>query len=323
MKRAALGIISFAICAAALLSPESARAAASEGIRYVALGDSIAAGYALPGYTGSGSTPDSGFVSILARSLGDDDHLIDLTESGLDTGELLSLLQTEKCRSALFNSGLITVTVGSNNLLGPCVQLLLKSVGLSEGSSETVISLLRDDPSLIVSFTRAMMGVEARMAMKKGADRFKSDWPLIAAALREIAPHAVVLVTSLYNPYRDFTISAMGMTIRAGDLLGPYLEEMNDFLQSCEYGSDYYTVIDITGAQIAATMSGPAGVDVNPHPSVEGHRQIAEALLAALDIMRPHVNPAFPPRRKAGMAPRPGLGISPCPAHRVGAALLL
>ena len=96
--------------------------AAAEEPVYVALGDSIADGYRLAGYTAPGSVPAESFPVLLANAM--KARLIPLAVSGMDTDGLLQALDTRTYREAVAKADTITLTIGSNDLLHPAIDRL-------------------------------------------------------------------------------------------------------------------------------------------------------------------------------------------------------
>lgn len=111
-------IVSLLLCLCLAVGLLPARALAAP-VSYVALGDSITAGYGL----GEG---EKAFPQLLAEANGLD--LTDLAEDGLTGAELSAALQTDKeLQQAVAGADIITVTIGGNDLMNALYQGLAEA----------------------------------------------------------------------------------------------------------------------------------------------------------------------------------------------------
>ena len=239
----------------------------------VALGDSIADGYRLPGYTGPGSAPETSFPVLLAEALGL--RLVPLAVSGTDTDGLLQALGTSTYQSAVAGAKVITLTIGSNDLLLPAIQQL---TALTDSASR---GDLRAMLSALGGVGDALTSQEAQAVYARRTARFKENWESIIARIRALNPTADILVTNFYNPYSMLEYSLGPFSLHIGSVAQTYLDEMNAWLTESP-SAEEYRVADIRDISTNVSFSPRivTGLDLDPHPSEEGHRQIFRRLLA-------------------------------------------
>lgn len=238
----------------------------------VALGDSIADGYRLPGYTGPGSAPAKSFPVLLADALGL--RLMPLAVSGMDTDGLLQALGTSAYKNAVAGAKVITLTIGSNDLLLPAVQQLTALADTAaRGDLRSMLSALGSVGDVLTS-------QEAQAVYARRTARFKENWEAIIARLRELNPTADILVTNFYNPYAMLEYSLGPFSLHIGSMAQTYLDEMNAWLTESP-GSGEYRLADIRDVATNVSFSPRAvtGLDLDPHPSEEGHALIFRRLL--------------------------------------------
>ena len=152
--------------------------AAAEEPVYVALGDSIADGCRLAGYTVPGCAPAESFPVLLAEAMGA--RLIPLAVSGMDTDGLLRALDTQTYREAVARANTITLTIGSNDLLLPAVDRL---TSLSESVAQGNLSELLTD---LGGVGDVLTSQEAQEEYARHVARFKENWETIIARIRAL-----------------------------------------------------------------------------------------------------------------------------------------
>lgn len=247
---------------------------------YVALGDSIADGYALSGYTAPGCAPADSFPVLLEEAFGFD--LQPLAVSGLDTDGLLYLLtQNEAYRAAISQAELITLTIGSNDILIPAAQNTSLGAAFSGDVQQTpdVSAMLQLFLTVDAEFHSDGMKAlfESRVA------QFRQNWDSIIALLRSYNPNAVIIATSFYNPYALLEMEGNGFELHIGSAAQEYLDQMNEYLRISPYESEYF-VADISEVSTNVCIAADASSDFNldPHPDTSGHAFIAETVSSVL-----------------------------------------
>jgi acyl-CoA thioesterase-1 len=250
------------------LAPPAPSAHALEAPAYVALGDSLAFG------VGASNPSTTGYVALVHNALSNSERfgptgleLLNLGIAGARSadlvapgGQLDSALDEIRVRqedaSPIANEvEVISVDVGGNDLLGlvapgsPCLE------------------------SASVEPCRAAFG-----EVLSSIDRNLTE---IVTRLREAAPEAIIVVVDLYNPYSG-----------TGDLREPIAEvgvgQVNGVIGAATADPD----LRITTASIFQLFTGRGTQWVAPdgiHPNDNGHRVIAEAVIAAIANREPRI----------------------------------
>lgn len=258
--------------------------ASAEAPLYVALGDSIADGYALPGYTAPGCAPSDSFPVRVAENTGL--TLVPLAVSGLDTDGLLYLLtQNNDCRAAVSGAGLITLTIGSNDILIPAVN------NSSLGSFFSGEAADAEDPSsfftLLMTIDAELNSAEMRAMFEGRVEHFKQNWNTIISTIRAYNPRAEIIATAYYNPYAMLEYKGNGMELHIGGAVQGYLDAMNDYICSCPLSTEYY-VADISSVSTNVNIGsdGSGSFNLDPHPDIAGHALIAQTVSDILTHIR-------------------------------------
>lgn len=261
--------------------------AGSSKTTYVALGDSIAAGYGLIGYSDSQEIPPKdSYQSAIGRFLKTEP--VNLAVTGADSTDCINILNSGKADEALSDAGIITISIGSNDLLKPFVEIAKETFGITgtDGSMDT--SALEDyyadfkDASLIDMLAIAndfADKLKDNKVLNEKAQGFASNFNEIIDILKEKAPQAEIYVTNIYNPYKD--VMVLGSSVDA------YIKQINNAFTD---NQDSYTLIDaytlFAKENLVNTkfdISDLNNINLDPHPSKEGHLRIAKAILEELN----------------------------------------
>ena len=263
------------VCASILLAASLATSvgvtcnAADERKVLVVLGDSIATGHSLSDYN-SGGNPKSklSWSTLLAEKYGA--KQVNLAVDGDTTSDLLLAVQNVTYRRMIEKADVICVSIGGNNFLQMMGALVANG------------SIFNSDE------------VESSYVQMETAA--KGDLDAIFAELKEINPDALIMVQTLFEPYRYFTVPiTVGKTV--AEWMGAYIDRYNAVLtaKANEHG---ITVIDVaakfendgdrtwlydsmeSGTLIQAIA---ALANSNPHPTENGHRGIFDAYVEAAD----------------------------------------
>lgn len=260
MKKLFVCLLSLAVYAVSTVSTVSAAPAENVTI----LGDSIATGYGLEGYSaGDPLLAEESFGSLLSRRFGGE--YTNRAVDGSTTADLLAALENGE---HTISGGTVIVSIGGNDLLQPMLSALQSAV--------------LSDPAAI----QAMLSGEAEPDMAQLTERYSDriieeiggldlrqsilNIEKIAQIINGAADCRLYMLT-VYNPFEGI----------AG------LEKLSDFAEQklCELNSgikslDGVTVVDVNEAfrGRAAELTNILSADV--HPNAAGHKVIFELICA-------------------------------------------
>ncbi|MBP7185595.1 MAG: SGNH/GDSL hydrolase family protein [Ruminococcus sp.] len=238
--------------------------------KMVFLGDSIAAGYGLEGYTSDDNYNCRSYSNILKEKYTDElkdecgHEMINKAVSGATSQDLIDLLKSGKLDCDLKDSDAVVVSIGGNDLLGIMLGLLDK-LGVGESGSF-------DSGGLnILAAASAFLSMDSDV--NAALDGFDANIKVISDELSK-RTDGTVYIQTLYDPLEYFTNFSM-VTDFSSEKIGRF----NDIIKS--NAADSYTVIDV-----AADFKGKAGSLTNIsnfdiHPNQEGHELIAQEVDSA------------------------------------------
>ena len=251
---------------------------------YIALGDSIPAGYGL-------ENPDKdGYVGLFAEQLKEDCievTAINMAVSGLTTTQLLESLENLESddKHNFAHADYITVSIGGNNILGPMIDKVYEiaaDLGIDDIAEADILQTAR----LVVALVKYKTDDELNARFDEGIAVFVEDFNKIMAVLNDIAPNAEIIVSTVYNPIPD-NIGISEDAVERITGLNSFIIELQNI-----YGytiADTYTAFqkaEQAGTQVTNfnfdAAKGTVSIDI--HPNVAGHSVIAEAHLPQSDF---------------------------------------
>lgn len=253
---------------------------------YFSLGDSIATGYGLPGYNPKGDTPATAYPSIVGNALG-------LARGrgawdGATSSELLSFVTNPQNQPYLSTAKVITISIGSNDILEPIMEFLSTQLGCDQDNVLTALAAMAPETrAAVFSALNAGdgSGLKNNPILTQAASTFSQNFQGIISGLKKVAPDAKIYVTNIYNPYEHITIPYGTGTLDLGGIADGYIQTLNSAFSS---SSPDYTLIDTHSAFSQSLQSGTSLVNADlatfnfdPHPNTAGHAKIANMILTA------------------------------------------
>ena len=310
VKRALLALTAVAMMVV-LLATSAFAAGKNKNDRYVytCFGDSVSAGYGLSGYENNPldysqftwPTMENSFPDIIRDRK--NAKLNQFAHSAYRTTDLRVLLdrsftgdsmagyrlpsvnndernidwdRVEQYRdvveAAVKESDLITVEIGVNDASMP-------ALNTTETFSDSLTS------ALTLNVPRVIKDVTFYGALAEGElnafRNFSANFDAIIDCIHKYNKDAKIVVIGNFNPMKDYKVPA-GFGLPIGPFVDPIFANQNNYMENQSPMREYYSYVDIT--DVKTHMNDPEspmyGADF--HPTYNGHRQIAERVLAKL-----------------------------------------
>lgn len=258
--------------------PASASAAGTGS--YVALGDSISAGYGLV-------EGELSFPEVLERDTGY--VLTDFSSNdGVTSEDLLETLQDSEVAAAVRDADVITITVGGNDLMNALYEYLADAPGVSMTADQIRDGLVNGtikDPLVLLTLMDSLSGFPGS---SRAEDALKALGAHLSSALEQIKlmnPDVTCIIANQYNPYGHINNQA------AADIVSTFevgVQALNTTLERVAQAQGA-TVADVHSA-FAASSANPCNAyftglnnfSLDFHPNALGHQLIAEEVEQAL-----------------------------------------
>lgn len=255
-----------------------ASASAVETGSYVALGDSISAGYGL-------SEGELSFPERLAQSTGY--ALADFSSSdGVTSQALLETLSQPEVADAVKSADVITITVGGNDLMNALYEYLAEASGTM--TADEIREGLENgsfDMFTLMGLMQQLDGFPISSQASAALTALGANLSRALAQIKGMNPDATCIVANQYNPYGHINNPF------AADIVSTFevgVQALNTTLARVAQAQGA-TVVDVHGI-FAASSANPCnayftGLDdfsLDFHPNALGHQLIAEAVEQAL-----------------------------------------
>lgn len=234
------------------------------------LGDSIAAGYGLEGYTDTDNYHCRSYSNILKDEYAEElrgkcGHImVNKAVSGATSNDLIEQLRSGELDSDLADSDAIVVSIGGNDLLSIMLDLF-SSMGISESGTF--------DSGNIDFFSAAGMLLSIDSDADKALEQFEVNIKTIAEELTERTEGAVYIQT-LYDPLEYYSKFK-----RVTEFSSEKIGRLNEIIT--ENSSCGYKVIDVAADFKGKADSLTNAADFDIHPNAQGHELIAKDVDAA------------------------------------------
>ena len=249
----------------------------------MALGDSIAAGYGL-------ADGESSYVDLISEDLGA--RTTNLAVSGMTSTELLQMLSSGEHDEVISKADIITISIGSNDLLKPFISRVTKAFGIenAEDINNNVISELtkkyKNDPFLLIPVIAELNSQIVENEELYGiCKKFEVKiFPQIISQIKVKNPDAQIIVNNIYNPY--YNVSIYGL-FDLGRIADSYINKINmAFSDSSKYEYvDIYKIFKengLTNSHIDFLSLDTLSFD--PHPNKDGHMMIFSAVNSKINV---------------------------------------
>jgi len=268
----------------------SVHAVAKSTTTYVALGDSITAGYGLVNFNKNdikNKSSSNNFVNKLGKRLGK--KAINFGTDGIDSSKFLDAITKPKISEQkaavnhIKNASVITISIGGNNVFLPLLEILNSK--LDKGKSiftvteqeiqMAALSLIFDTDAQ----NKLQNDVIAAAATFNGDAKLKKpgDFDNIISTIKNLNPKAQIIVQTVYYPY-NFPATAFFDTA---------IKSMNAKIIKDSANGKNYKVADVYSAFSKAKVGTElvnvdTGKTFDPHPTAKGHEVIYTVIASAL-----------------------------------------
>ena len=193
------------------------------------------------------------------------------------------------------NSDLITLNIGMNDATQPLMitfETLAADMGVLGSQLAAVLDPFNYVKNTLLNMQTLMTDAQFYVALAQAeltsVRMFSENFDAIISRIHELNPNATVVVIGLYNASENDTIPSGGVGFPLDTVFAPIYQNFNNYMQSgSPYASQgWYTYVDAWG--ISSHMNDPSSPMYlgDNHPTLTGHGQIADRVLAVLPSRR-------------------------------------
>lgn len=269
-------ILPFIISAAISFQLLTGANAGAEGGSLVVLGDSIASGYGLEGYSAGDnySAPDS-FGNRLGALY---PVYQNFAQDGLTTDGLLEKLEDEQVSAALSGADTVVISIGGNDFLMPMITAAITAAAESPDLMEKLKNSGGEDFTeyldVMRDFTEKMISAAEAVDTTAVGDNLD----VILGSVRELSPDCEIIILTVYDPFEGVTGMEL-FDVTAREKLALLNAEITAAAE--KYGAqtaDVYSAFKGNAEGLTNILS----MDI--HPNKDGHGEIYSLLTGIADI---------------------------------------
>ena len=276
-----------------ILAPLQSIANSSLFSKYVAMGDSIAYGYGL-------SNRDTQSYAQIVRSKLNipASNFQNIAVSGMTCKEYYEKITTDTSyQDSIKSADLITVSIGSNELLGIAINAVSNVTGISSNDSDfeekaknaflnaNRIEQLRMLHDIYSYFTSN----EIKQQINLSISTYTEYWEKSYQYIKTINPNVTLVATQFYNPYYEISLLSYDL----GGFVDEPIVKMNRILEEkSDSGNNYkiakiYNDFNTTNPRLTNVNISLADKQfmLDPHPNITGHSKIATRILDVLSSL--------------------------------------
>lgn len=261
------------LTAAAVSAALALSASAADFGRVTVMGDSIATGYGLDGYTaGDNYSAPVSFSSLIKNN--DSESVVNLAVDGRTSAALLEAVRGEWAGSDdLLNCDSVIISIGGNDFLMPMVTAIQEAL---VQDSELISQILSEDgdfsefePSLLFErYSEAV--IEA--AQNVDIAQTKANLEAIVAEIKAANPDCKIYVLTVYDPFEGNEEMEEIYLLAEDKLSG---------LNGAVWSLEGVTVVDVYSAFKGHAAEYTNITEADIHPNSAGHGVIYSLLCAA------------------------------------------
>lgn len=259
----------------------------STSTNYLALGDSIGYGYGLA------DRDTESYAQIVRSKLNiPENNFKNLSVSGMTCSEFYQQIQTSEYTSSIRGANMITVSIGSNELLGIAIEGISSVTGVDRNDPDftnkvqqvfknaNILQKLTLTDNLYVFFTSN----ETKAKIEASIAAYEVSWNNSISYIKNINPNVSIIATEFYNPYYEVGLASYDL----GNFVDEYIKKMNVILRNSSQSESLYKIAKIyddfntTNPRITnvnVNFGNFSKMNIDPHPNKDGHSIIASRIM--------------------------------------------
>lgn len=266
--------------------------------KYVAVGDSIAYGYGL-----ENKDVDSYAAKVRDYYEISSSNFQNKAVSGMTCAQFYDIIQTAEYTDVIKDADMLTVSIGSNELLGLATQAVADVTGVQKGDPQFAEKTLEvfKNASLTEKATMSKQiydfftSNETKEKIDAAILQYQEKWTKSVEYIYSINPDIVFVATEFYNPYYEIEL----LNYDLGGFIDESIQRLNKILWDTSNSEQKYRIAKIydafntTDPRITnvnvSLLNG--GFNIDPHPNVAGHEVIYTKVIDELALTQDSQEP--------------------------------
>lgn len=254
---------------------------------YVALGDSIAYGYGLA------NRETESYPNMIREKYNiSESNFQNLSIPGMTCTEFYQKIQEEDYTNVISNADLLTISIGSNELLGLVTKAVSEVTGVPEDSANFVEEAqnvflnanMLEKLNMLTEIYNMFTSEEMKLQIEASINAYRDNWIKSIQYIKQINPDITIVATEFYNPYYEISLGSYDL----GGFVDENIQKLNEILiNSSNSETEYkiakiYDAFNITDPRLTNVNISLSNLNVDPHPNALGHEVICTKIMDAL-----------------------------------------
>lgn len=254
---------------------------------YVALGDSIAYGYGLA------NRETESYPNMIREKYNiSESNFQNLSIPGMTCTEFYQKIQEEDYTNVISNADLLTISIGSNELLGLVTKAVSEVTGVPEDSANFVEEAqnvflnanMLEKLNMLTEIYNMFTSEEMKLQIEASINAYKDSWTKSIQYIKQINPDITIVATEFYNPYYEISLGSYDL----GGFVDENIQKLNEILiNSSNSETEYkiakiYDAFNITDPRLTNVNISLSNLNIDPHPNALGHEVICTKIMDAL-----------------------------------------
>lgn len=257
---------------------------------YLALGDSITFGYGLD------DIDTQSYAQIVRKKYNiNEEEFRNMAVSGMTCAEFYEIIQTKEYTEAIKKANLITVSIGSNELLKVAIEAISDCTGISstdadfeEKVKEYFLNLgYLEKIQVAYKLYSYFTSEETKQLFNNSINTYKEKWKESVKYIKEINSDINIVAIEFYNPYYEVGLASYDL----GSFTDEFIQKMNNELHQQSKSEKEYKIAKIYNdfnttnpriTNVNIDFNDFSKINIDPHPNKDGHSIIATRVLDAL-----------------------------------------
>ena len=206
--------------------------------------------------------------------------------------EFYQIIQTEEYTEAIEKADLITISIGSNELLQMAVKIVAQVTGIPEDDEEflekaqdkilnaPILEQIRMLSQMYAIFTSE----EMKEKIAASIESYKENWIKSVQYIKQKNPNVEIVATQFYNPYFEIQLASYDL----GGFVDENIQKMNEVLEEVSNNENEYKIARVyelfntTNPRITNVNISTSNFCIDPHPNALGHEGIYTKIIDVL-----------------------------------------
>ena len=204
-------------------------------------------------------------------------------------------IQEENYTNTIKKADLITISIGSNELLGLVTKTVSEVTGIPEDDANFVTKVqnlflsagILKKMELLSTIYDKFTSEEMKVEIDKAVESYNTNWKKSVQYIKSINPNVQIVATEFYNPYYEIALGSYDL----GGFVDENIQKLNKILIEQSNSEQEYKIAKIyeafntTNPRLTNVNVSMSNLNVDPHPNTLGHEVICTKIIDALSTV--------------------------------------